>query len=79
MSKSDGIGLGGFIFLIFLVLKLAEIGQVAHWSWLWVTSPLWIPVGIGIGFWLCVLIFVGIVAGIAACFPKRNRFGRRIS
>ena len=32
------------LFLIFLVLKLAEIGPVANWSWWWVTAPLWAPV-----------------------------------
>ena len=41
-SKSGGIGLGGAIFLVFLILKLAGIGQVATWSWWWVTRPLWI-------------------------------------
>lgn len=43
-SASSGIGLGGALFLIFLVLKLTEVGVVATWSWWWVTSPLWIPI-----------------------------------
>jgi len=30
------------LFLIFLTLKLAGVGVVATWSWLAVTSPLWI-------------------------------------
>jgi len=42
-SSSGGIGLAGALFLIFLVLKLTEVGAVAHWSWWWVTSPLWMP------------------------------------
>jgi hypothetical protein len=42
-SSSSGLGFGTVVFLIFLVLKLAEIGAVAKWSWWWVTSPLWIP------------------------------------
>lgn len=29
------------IFAVFLYLKMAGIGVVAGWSWLWVTSPLW--------------------------------------
>lgn len=29
------------LFVIFLILKLC--GVIA-WSWLWVTSPLWIPI-----------------------------------
>lgn len=39
-SKSNGIGLTGVLFLIFLILKLT--GNI-DWSWWWVTSPLWIP------------------------------------
>ena len=31
-------GLCGPLFLIFLTLKLTG---VIHWSWLWVTAPLW--------------------------------------
>lgn len=31
------------MFLIFLTLKLAEIGVVATWSWWAVTAPLWVP------------------------------------
>ncbi len=57
-SNSSGIGLGGAIFIVFLILKLAEIGQVATWSWWWVTSPLWISAL----FALAVLVVVGIVA-----------------
>lgn len=52
------VGLSGMIFLVFLTLKLAEIGKVANWSWWWVTSPLWIPIAIVIG----ILIIVGIFA-----------------
>lgn len=35
----------GTLFLIFLVLKLCGL---ITWSWWWVTSPLWIPLAIGI-------------------------------
>ena len=42
-NNSSGIGLGGMVFMVFLVLKLGGIGQVANWSWWWVCSPLWIP------------------------------------
>jgi fatty acid desaturase len=44
-NKSTSLGLGTILFLIFLTLKLAGIGVVATWSWWWVTSPLWIPLG----------------------------------
>lgn len=40
-SESGGISLFGLVFIVFLFLKLAGIGEVATWSWWWVTSPLW--------------------------------------
>jgi hypothetical protein len=57
-AASSGIGLGGMVFIVFLVLKLAEIGPVAEWSWWWVTSPLWIPLALIIG----VIAIIGIIA-----------------
>lgn len=43
MSRNSGIGLLGVLALIFIVLKLAELGAVAQWSWFWVLSPILIP------------------------------------
>lgn len=63
-TTSSGIGLGGVIFIVFLILKLAGIGQVANWSWWWVTSPLWIPAAIVVGFGLLVLIITIIKKGL---------------
>jgi hypothetical protein len=57
----NGIGVGTVLFLIFLTLKLAGIGQVATWSWWWVTSPLWIPIVIVIGGTAIALLLAGIV------------------
>jgi hypothetical protein len=59
-ATSRGMGLGTVLFLIFLTLKLAEIGQVANWSWWWVTSPLWIPLLLGVA----ILSIVGIITGL---------------
>ena len=59
-ATSRGMGLGTVLFLIFLTLKLAEIGQVANWSWWWVTSPLWIPLLLGV----VILSIVGIITGL---------------
>lgn len=44
------------LFIVFLVLKLAEVGQVADWSWWWVTAPYWGP----IAFWLGGLLAIGV-------------------
>ena len=55
-NNSSGIGLGGMVFMVFLVLKLGGIGQVANWSWWWVCSPLWIPfVVVGLVFVLVLI------------------------
>lgn len=48
-ASSSSIGLGTIVFLILLVMKLGGIGQVAEWSWFWVTAPLWIPIAFLIG------------------------------
>lgn len=38
-----GIGIGGMLFIIFLVLKLAQVKPFGNWSYWRVTAPLWIP------------------------------------
>lgn len=56
MSDSFGGGcdLGGVLFIVFLVLKLT--GTI-DWSWWWVTSPLWLPITLILGFLaICALI-----------------------
>ena len=52
------------LLIIFIVLKL--VGSIA-WSWVWVLSPLWIPIAL----WL-IIIFIGlIIASVEAL-----RYGR---
>ena len=44
-KTSNGKGISQiltFALVVFVLLKLAEVGMVANWSWLWVLSPLWI-------------------------------------
>jgi hypothetical protein len=59
-TSSNGIGFGTVLFLVFLVLKLT--GNI-DWSWWWVTSPLWIPITLGI-------VVVGIISLIAILAGK---------
>jgi hypothetical protein len=54
-SSSGGIGFAGLLAIVFIALKL--LGKIT-WSWLWVLSPLWIPLAI----FLVVLAVIGIVA-----------------
>ena len=55
-SSSGGISMSGALFLLFLGLKL---GGVIDWSWWWVTSPLWISVGLLFIVLMLVEIFKG--------------------
>lgn len=50
-----GLGLPTVLFLIFLVLKLTH---VIHWSWWWVTAPLWISFALA----AALLVTAGIIA-----------------
>jgi fatty acid desaturase len=59
-NKSDSLGLGTILFLIFLTLKLAGIGVVATWSWWWVFSPILIPIAA----LLVIFIVIGLVTYI---------------
>lgn len=68
MSKKKSLPIFTILFLIFLILKLAEIGQVATWSWWWVTAPLWMPLIAGLFIAAGVVIVAVIVAYIDSKF-----------
>jgi hypothetical protein len=44
-SSSSGISFTGALTILFIGLKL---GNVIHWSWWWVLSPIWISLSIGL-------------------------------
>lgn len=52
----------GILGLIFVTLKLAEIGAVASWSWWLVTLPFYGPIVVALGLVLVAAIFAGIAA-----------------
>ena len=39
-ATTGGVGFCGLLTIAFIVLKLLK---VISWSWLWVLSPIWIP------------------------------------
>jgi hypothetical protein len=51
-SSSGGIGFAGLLTILFIGLKLTNY---IAWSWVWVLSPLWIGLAIG------VIIFLGVL------------------
>lgn len=42
-NKTSGLGFLEVLLIIFIVLKLTKL---ISWSWFWVLSPIWIPLGI---------------------------------
>lgn len=44
-GTTGGIGFLGLLTILFIAFKLAGI---IDWSWLWVLSPLWLPLVLGI-------------------------------
>jgi len=59
MNKSTQFPIFGILGLIFVTLKLAGIGVVATWSWVWVLSPFWIPLTIAL-----TLILIAVTIGV---------------
>jgi len=53
-SSSGGVGFFGLLTIAFIVLKLCD---VITWPWLWVLSPLWMPISLVIIGYLIYLPF----------------------
>ena len=53
-KKTGGCGFVGLLTIAFIVLKLTNN---IDWSWIWVLSPLWIPVLVWI---ILVLIIIAL-------------------
>lgn len=53
-----GLSIWSILFIVFLVLKLFNIGAAAAWSWWVVFLPLIIPFGIIFVWWFMFLIII---------------------
>jgi uncharacterized membrane protein len=62
IKVGNGISFGGLLSIVFITLKLCH---VIDWSWVWVLSPLWIPLAIAALILLGFLAFSGVCVGIA--------------
>lgn len=60
-SSSAGVGFAGLLTILFIALKLLG---VIDWPWVWVLSPLWISLAVG-------LIILGLVF-IAVIFKSKK-------
>lgn len=52
-SSSSGIGFVGLLTILFIALKLT--GYI-DWSWIWVLSPIWVSIILGILFFVIIFI-----------------------
>ena len=55
-NRSSGVGFFGLLTIVFITLKLT--GHI-EWSWLWVISPLWIPL-----FWIVLIMSIVFIISI---------------
>jgi len=53
-GSSGGLDFLGLLTILFIGLKL---GNVIHWPWVWVLSPIWISMSI----WLIALVVVCVI------------------
>ena len=63
-SDYEGIGIGSLLsLLVTAVFVTLKITGIIAWSWLWVLSPLWIPLALTIVILIFILI-LGLIAGL---------------
>lgn len=68
-GSSGGIGFCGLLTVVFITLRLIGI---IDWPWLWVLSPLWVPLAV----LLAVVLVAGIIYLILAAFDRLRNRGR---
>jgi hypothetical protein len=69
-ASGGGISFGGLLTVLFIGLKLTHY---IDWSWLWVLSPLWIPLSIVLMVALVILIVAGVMLTVAAILDSLDR------
>jgi len=67
IQVSGGIGFGGLLTILFIGLKLT--GYI-NWSWLWVLSPMWLPVAIFLAFMGFCLLMAGLCTALIAILER---------
>jgi len=73
-SSSGGIGFLGVLTIVFIVLKLLD---KIDWSWLWVLSPLWLPIVVPVVALAAVGVIVGFVYLVIYAFEGKAKRSRR--
>lgn len=70
---SQGIGFFGLLALLFIGLKLVG---VIHWSWWWVTVPLWGGLALVLSIFAAIVVVAGVLAAGGLLFSAIGKLGR---
>ena len=54
---AGGIGFFGLLTVVLIGLKLAKVVDI---PWLWVLSPIWVPIVFGLALFLVILLVAGL-------------------
>jgi len=73
-AYSSGLSLSSVLGIVFIVLKLTGL---INWSWVWVLSPFWIPVGIVAAF-LLIFGVVALAAVVLAGLETKKRLKKEM-
>lgn len=73
-KTSGGIGFLGLLTIVFITLKLCG---VIYWPWLWVLSPLWVPLGVVLAV-LWVLYLFALIKVSLFSTPQQKEQMKRI-
>jgi hypothetical protein len=53
-ESGNGVGFLGLLAIVFITLKLVK---TIDWPWIWVVSPVWIPLAIGLTSCLVYVVY----------------------
>ena len=73
-DSSTGVNGACICVLYLLIFVLLKLFDVIEWSWFWVVSPLWLPVGLGI-----FVSLITFVVGEIDIYRKQRRIRKRFN
>ena len=74
-ETAGGGGCCCLIFIVFFILKVSHSGDVASWSWWWVTAPLWGPSALVLGVLAVVCVCASVGGSLAASSQSYSAAG----
>jgi hypothetical protein len=72
-TVSFGFPVSSILLTVFVLAKVFGVAPVAVWSWFWVFSPVWIPLGVLAVICICIMcarIMCALMAMIATALEK---------